>query len=309
MIEDLDPIPEVTRPRVARPRVSSETIGWAFLSALGAGFIAKGVAEIAFAVVWPVLLPPSQPRPEWLTAFAVSRAAQLVAIGAVALRAGGVRALALCVGYEGALLLAQLPNLTAICERLGPQPDPSIPCGFPTIAVSTWPTWIGLAVGVVGSRWLLPSPIPGANTLLRAAGAFTFALAVAADALALGQGNLFNGLAAVGWVDRALGSRGVPYLVAVSTIALFVNLAAGFLAGSLLRRARAAGVLLLALLIGYEVTLGVTQIRNNVEIGVPHPLELAYLQSTSVLRPAVGILGIALGRMLVRAKSARPRPA
>lgn len=310
MIEELDAeVPEGSRPRIARPRVSSEPSGWAFLSALGAGFIANGIAEIALAVVWQVLVPPTQSHPDWLTPFAVSRAAQLVAIGAVALRTGGVPALALCVTYEIALVIGQLPNRIAICERLGPQPDPSIPCGLPAVAADTGPTWTALACGALGSRWLMPAPMPGMNPLLRASGALTFVLAVAGYALQFGQPGLYNGLAALGRVDPAVGSRDVSYLALVSTIVLFFNLTAGFLAGSLLRGASSAAVLLVALLIGYEVGLGVMQVKTNVETGVPHgTVELAYLQAMNALKPAAGILGIAVGRLFVTAKRHPPQP-
>jgi hypothetical protein len=151
------------------------------------------------AALSPTLLPPTLPYPEWLNPFVLPRATQLVATGAVALRAGGIPALLLCVGYEVALVLTQVPNRIALCERL-PQPDPSLPCGFAAIATSTWPTWAALATGVIGSRRFLPSPTPGTNTLLRAAGVFTFALAIVGIAWRLGQGALFNGLAAVGWL-------------------------------------------------------------------------------------------------------------
>jgi hypothetical protein len=301
VIEDLEgESPEVWRPRIARPRVASEPILWAFLSALGAGFIANGVAEIALAVLWPLLVPPTQPRAEWLNPFAVSRAAQFVAMGAVALRAGGIPALVLCAGYEVALVVAQLPNRIAVCERL-PEPDPFIPCGFSAIAVSTWPTWVALAVGIVGSRRLLPPSVPGANTLLRATGAFAFALTVAGIAWGVGRGAVFDGLALVGWLDPQGSTREPSFQVVASTFFLSINLLAGLLAGLLLRRAPSAAVVLLALLIGYGVGLGVAQIRHNVDTGVPHfPLELAYLQSMNALTPAAGILGIALGRLLAR---------
>jgi hypothetical protein len=300
VIEDLDvDAAEGSQLGPARPRVSSESTWWAFLSAVGAGFIASGVADVAVAALWPLLLPPTQPHPEWLFPGAVSAAAGLVAIGAVALRAGGIPALALGIAYQLTFVLLQLSSLAAVCDRL-PQPDPSIPCGFAAITAGTWPTWVALAVGVVAARQLLPPPAPGANTLLRAAGAFTFALTIAGIAWQLGQGVLQNGLAAVGWLGPE-GSRSLPFQVAISTVFLFVELVAGLLAGSLLLRARSASVVLLALLIGYDAVLGVAQVRSNVDSGVPHvPLELAYLQSTNALRPAAGILGIALGRLLAR---------
>lgn len=306
VIEDLDVESDEVAPlRVARPRVSSEPIAWAFLAAVGAGFIASGTAELVLAALWPLLLPPTQPHPEWLFPGAVSAAARLVAIGAVALRAGGIPTLALSVGYEVVFVLTpQLSNRSAICERLS-QPDPSIPCGLAAIAASTWPMWVALAVGVVGSRRLLPPPASGANTLLRAAGAFAFALTIAGIAWQVGEDFLFNGVAPVWWPGPG-GSGSQSVQVAISTIFLLVQLAAGFLAGSLLRRAPSAAVVLLALLIGYGAGLGIAQIRSNVDSGVPHfPLALAYLQSMNALTPAAGILGIALGRLLAR----RNRPA
>jgi hypothetical protein len=302
VIEDLDGFTEVSPLRIARPRVSSEPIPWAFLSAVGAGFITNNIAQIALAVLSPTL-----PYPEWLNPFVLPRATQLVATGAVALRAGGIGALVLCVGYEVALVLTQVPNPIALCEG-APQPDPSLPCGFAAIATSTWPTWAALATGALGSRRLLPAPTPGTNTLLRAAGVFTFALAIVGIAWQLGQGALFDGLAAVGWLGPER-PRGLSFQVAISTVFLIVQLAAGLAAGSLLRRAPSAAVLLLALVVGYGAGLGVAQIRNNVDTGVPHfPLELAYLQSMNALTPAAGILGIALGRLLATRNRVLPQP-
>lgn len=297
MIEDLDgEPPEVLPLSRARLRLSTEPIPWAFLSALGAGFIANGITQIALVDSWTLFLPPSQPHPEWLNPFAVARATQLVATGAVAWRTGGVGALVLCIGYEVALVVAQLPNRLALCER-APEQDPSLPCGFPAIAAGTWPTWVALAVGAVVSSRLLLSPVRSSNALLRAAGAFTFMVTVAGTAWFVGQVPLFNGLAAAGWLVPE-GPRGLPLRVAISTVFLFVELAAGLLAGSLLRRAPSAAVVLLALLLGYGAGLGVALVRDNVDRGVPHaPLELAYLQSMSALTPAAGILGIALGRL------------
>lgn len=300
MIEDLDGVPaETSRLRVVRPRVSAEPTPWAFLSALGGGFIVGTVADIALVALWPMLVPPTQSHPEWLFPGAVRQATQFVAIGAVAMRAGGARALALSVGFEVTLILAQVPNRIAFCEHLQ-APDPYIPCGLAAITLSTWPTWAALTVGVVASRQMLPTPTRGANTLLRAAGAFTLALTTVVMAWQLAQGAVFDTLSAWGWLGVE-GPRNPSALVAIATIFLIVELLAGLLAGVLLRRAPSAAVLLFALLIGYAVGMGVALIRNNVDTGVPHvPLELAYLQAMNAITPAMGILGIALGRLLSR---------
>jgi hypothetical protein len=305
VIEDLEGArPELSPMRSVRPRVSSEPIGWAFLSALGAAFIVGGIADIALSVLWPVLLPSTQSHPAWLSPGAVSAVARFIAMAAVAMRTGHIGALALCVGYQAALDLARLPVQVALCERSSDS-GPSIPCGLAAIARGAWPTWLALAVGVAASRELLPAPRPGANMLLRAAGAFAFAPAIVAILWQFAQSALFNGLPAIWWLS-AERPGGLSWQVGVSTAFLFVQLFAGLLAGVLLRGARSGAVLLLALLVAYGAAEGIALVRHNVETGVPHvPLELAYLQSLNALSPATGILGIALGRLLRPARAGR----
>jgi len=302
VIEDLQAeFPEISRLQVRRPRVSSEQFVWAFVSAVGAGFIASGITDIVQDVLWPLLLPSTQPHPEWLTPFVITRAVELVAMAAVGLRGGGIATLVLCVGYELALIIAQLPGLMAICERVGPHPDPSfgIQCEPVSFAAATWPTWLGLAVGALASRRLLPPPTAGTNTLLRAAGAFTLTLTASFTTFGILQMTVLSGLAGDFRSDPP-PPVAVSYQVSISTVSLFVELAAGLVAGALLRRAPPAAVLLFALLVFHGIDFGLTLIRSNVEHGVPHPPELAYLQSQTVLAPAAAILGIAVGRLLAR---------
>jgi hypothetical protein len=297
IIEDLEAeFPELSRLALHRPRVSSEVVTWAFISALGAGFIASGVMDAAVSVFSPLLLPPTQPHPEWLTTFFFVRAVQLVAMGAVALRAGGIATLALCFGYEALLFIAQTPSRNAFCEVVGRQPDPSvrIPCDLPSIVLSTWPTWAALIAGGIGSRWLLPPATAGSNVLLRGAGAFTLMLTAAGAAYGV-----------IVTIVRLPGSpstdqAAITANVVVDAVFLIIDVAAGIVAGVLLRRARSAAVLLLALLVIQHIDFGLTLMRTNIDRGVPHPRELAFLQSTSVLGPALAVLGIATGRLLAR---------
>jgi hypothetical protein len=296
VIEDLqEEFPELARVRLPRPRVSSEPIPWAFLSALGAGFVAGGIADIALSVLWPLLVPPTQPHPEWMTTFAVSRLVRLVATGAVALRAGGIAALLLCCAYEAVLVVAGLPGRVAFCERAGP--EPAVPCDAGSIAAATWPTWFGVAVGAIGARWLLPPAVAGVNTLLRAAGALTFTLVAVGTVFGVLQQTILHLPGPPSTDAQAIAAD-----VAISVFFLVLQLVAGLIAGTLLRHARPAAVLLLALLVAEGIDLGLTLIRSNVERGVPHPPDLALLQSIGVLMPIAGALGIAIGRLLARGR-------
>ena len=298
MIEDLErEFPEISRLGLARPRVSCEPILPAFLSALGAGFVAGGIVGILVDVLWPVLVPPTQPHPEWLIPFAVTRAAQLVAVGAVALRVGGVATLALCVGYEAAFVLAGLPGRIAICDRLGPSPEfPCSPSAPAAMVVGTWPTWVAIAVGALGSRRLLPSATPGSNTLLRAAGAFTLIVSVAGAAFGLLEMFVLHDVLAP--VDHDPQGIGLSVQVGLSTTWLVIELVAGLAAGVLLRRAPPAAVVLLALVVAYGIGLGLSQLRYGLAAVPNATLGQAYLMSNLVLAPAAGVLGIAMGRLV-----------
>ena len=298
MIEELKAeLPDISALEVQRPRVASEHFVIAFVSALGAGFIAGGIADLARAALWPVFFPPTQPHPGWLEPFAIARAVEMIAIAAVALRAGGLLSLGVCVLYEAALIITRVPGQIAFCARVGPQPDASlaIPCDPISFATAMWPTWLGLAIGAVLASRLLPAPIGGANTVLRAAGAFSLTLTAAGTAFGLAQMTVLSGFPG----HPASDPVAISYYVAVDMTFLVVNLVAGLLAGKLLARAPAAAVVLLALLVIHAIGFGITLMRTQSESGAL-PMEFLFLQSSSVLMPAAGVFGIAIGRLLAR---------
>ena len=102
-----------------KPTISRESVGWAFLSALGAAFIVEAIVRIALMPIYPAVLPPTEPHPAWLTPSFVANVAGGFVAGAVALRAGGIAAVATYITYELLLLLAAYPGRAIFCERSG----------------------------------------------------------------------------------------------------------------------------------------------------------------------------------------------
>lgn len=154
--------------RLRTPTVAREPLRWAFLSAAGAGFILGALVGLVLFTVAPIILPATEPRPSWLNSSVVTQTAASIAVGAVALRSGGLSALALYVLYELALILAAFPGRQYGCTQFAAR-DPSRPfsCDLPGVIVDQWPTWLALTLGAIGSRWLLRPRGEGANRLLR----------------------------------------------------------------------------------------------------------------------------------------------
>ena len=215
--------------RLGRPEIAVETLWWAFLSGLGAGPLVGGIVRIAFLWLGPVLFPPTRPHPEWLSVNTIVLTITVLAVGAVLIRAGGVVAMAVYLGYELARLLAALPGRALACKN--GQVAPSFTgCDYLALVTEHWVTWLGLLVGAAIGLLFVRNR-DGENGLLRATGAFSFALVIANTVLGLVLFGRPEGL--------------------VASLVLFpvANIIAGGFAGVLLTRERFAAAVLLALLI------------------------------------------------------------
>jgi hypothetical protein len=271
--------------RLRRPGVAREPLGWALLSAAGAGFIVGAIVGLVLFAGAPVLFSSNEPRPTWLTYPVITQAAASVTVGAVALRSGGPAALALYVLYQLALILAAFPGRQYTCTRFGGQ-DPSRPfsCDIPGAIADRWPMWLALAVGAAGSRWLLRTGDGGPNRLLRGAGVFAVVLTLATT--------LYGVL-----TYAALSFRQPSFDFTFTGIYVLGQLIGGILAGLVLMRAPVAASVLVAALIlsslSFSLPLG---IRNT---GPPNmPLELLFLQWSTVLATLLGAASVVLVRLL-----------
>lgn len=226
--------PSLTRIHLARPTIAREPLAWAFVSGIGAGPIVGGIVRVALLWAGPILLPPTEPHPEWLMANGLATLAGAIASGAVLTRAGGIAAIVLYLVYELLRLVAALPGRLASCA--GQDPRLGFPrvtgCDYFALVGEHWVTWVGVAVGIAIALALLRDA-PGTNRLLRASGAFSLVLV----AVSLPFSFLFSG-------PSTPDQQNV--LIALFTTA---NIVAGVVAGLLLASHRLAAAVLLALLV------------------------------------------------------------
>ena len=270
-----------------RPAVAREPVGWALLSALGAGFIVEAVVRIALMPIYPALFPATEPHPGWLTPFLIAGVASGVAAGAVALRAGGIAAVAAYVAYELLGMLAAFPGRALFCERSGGAP-PDLPnvvgCDLTSVVTEHWPIWLAIALGMLAAR-LLPSRPGDGNWLLRGAGAF----ALVASAL----GN------AMGLIVTVTGGSANTMLLSV--LFILIDAVAGIAAGLLLARVRLPGALLVALLI-VAPTLAFT-LPLAVREGFPsEPIEFTVAKWEGVLIPIFAAAALLASRAYIRGR-------
>jgi hypothetical protein len=274
--------------RLRRPTITSESVAWAILSALGAGFIVEAIVRIALIPIYPMLFPATEPHPGWLTTPVISGVAAAVAAGAVALRAGGLAAIAAYVAYTLLILVAALPGRTIFCERSGAAPDlPNVVgCDYVSLLYEQWPMWVALALGVVAAR-LFGSRAGDGNRLLRGAGAFAVIGGV------LGS--------AVGLLVTLSATGGNPNTTLLTVLFLIINTLAAIAAGALLARSRLAGAVLVTLLIAGP-TLAFT-VPLAVRGGYPaEPLEFTVARWEGIVFPIVTAAVLLATRAYVRAK-------
>jgi hypothetical protein len=222
---------------------------------------------------------PSFPLPLGATWNSIITLASHVVAGAVLVRAGGRAALWWYAGLVALQVATSLPGILLFCSRSGAQlGGQDGGCNVPLvyIAAGRAPEWIGIAIGALLSR-SFPAAGPGSNTLLRGAGAYWLALIALATAL----GMLSSGGALT---DQTLQS------------VLFISVAivAAAIAGFVLRRARFAAALLVALaIIGPGLGFAVPLVRSGAPDAEPLPMTLARWSSVLASAGAAGALVLA----------------
>lgn len=275
--------------RLAKPSIARESVGWAFLSALGAAFILEAIVRLALMAIYPALFPPTEPHPEWLTPSVIASVAGGVVAGAIARRAGGIPAVAAYVAYELAILLAAFPGRVLFCARSGAlvQGLPGFSgCDFASLLTAHWPIWLALAVGVIAAPLVRTAAGEG-NRLLRGAGAVVLITSV------LGS--------TVGLLVALSETGGNPNATLLNVLFLVIQIVAGLAAGLLLARSPLAGAVLVALLIvapalAYTLPLA---LRG----GFPsEPVEFTLAQWSGVLIPLVGAAMLLASRAYVRSR-------
>ena len=273
--------------RLRRPAVGREPVGWALLSALGAGFIVAAIVRIALLSIYPALFPATEPHPGWLTPFLIAGVAGGVAAGAVALRAGGIAAIAAYITYELLGMLAAFPGRALFCERSGGLP-PDLPnvvaCDLTSVVTEHWPIWLAIALGMLAARLLASRPADG-NWLLRGAGAFALVTSASGNA--------------TGLIVTVTGGNANTMLLNV--LFILIDAVAGIAAGLLLARVRLPGALLVALLI-VAPTLAFT-LPLAVREGFPaEPLEFTVAKWEGVLIPVFAAATLLASRAYIRGR-------
>ncbi len=278
--------PSLTRIGGLVPTVASEPLVWAFVAGVGAGPVAGGIVRVVLLFLDPIVFPPTQPHPEWLTMAFIATVAAGLASGAVLVRAGGLAALGVFVGYELVRVLVTLPARLDLCSRAFPRGDltsASRGCDYTALVVERWPTWLALALGAVIGLWL-GRGAPGANHLLRAAGVFSLVLAFFGSAVSLAS--------PVVTADRQLP------LLALFT---FANVVAGTAAGVLLGRDRlAAAVLLGVIIVGPGVAYALPLALRNAQGA--EPLDMTILRWSGVFIPLAAAAMVLVARSYMQGR-------
>ncbi len=160
-----------------RPILWDESIVWAAISGIGAGFLVSAVVQSVIGLANEALQLSRSPTPFPL--YQLGPIAADAAGAAIALAAGGPLALALDIAYVALGIALGIPGLMTFCERAGgafpaPGPDRCTGLGF---LMSLWPQLVGIGLGLVLARALKTRGY-GINALLRVAGALALALFV-----------------------------------------------------------------------------------------------------------------------------------
>jgi hypothetical protein len=237
---------------------------WAFVSAHGAALVIGGILHIALLAAPRSLTDPAIRWPFGATpASMVTLVAALVA-GAVLVRAGGSRAIALYAGFALLQALAQLPFILRSCDQLVKDGSCNVP--FVYIAAGRAPEWIGVAIGIIVGLRMGRAAASRPNRMLRGAGAFGLAL--------------FALMTPLSYATYGVSDQQLQAALFVIAYAL-----AGVIAGLVLRDARPASAVLVALVI-VAPTLGLALplVRNA---GPGEPIEFMITRLASLLAPVV----------------------
>jgi len=261
------------------PAVAQEPAPRALLSSLGASLLVAGVLHLLVFAAPNAVREPSLQLPLGATWGSIITLLSHLVGGVVLVRAGGRGALWWYAGLVALEVAASLPGIQLFCDRAGSQlgmQDGG--CNVPLlyIAAGRAPEWIGIAIGALLSR-AIPAAGPGSNTMLRGAGAYWLALI----ALATPLGMLSN----AGWLTDQI----VQTLLYVT-----VNIVAAAIAGFVLRRARFAAALLVALaIIGPGLGFAVPLVRNGGAGAEPLSMTLARWSTVLASAGAGGALLLA----------------
>ena len=251
--------------RVRFPPVRREPPFWAFLAAQGALLLVAGVLHLILLATPRSLTDPVIRWPFGATLNTMVTLAASIVAGAVLIRAGGARAIPFYVAFALLGVLASLPSLQVFCDRSGAD----VVCNATVfyVAAGRTPEWLGALVGSVAAMRLGRAAQDGANRMLRGAGAFgvaQFALIVPIVYATYGLGG-----------DQQLQTA--LFLIAYSL--------AGVIAGLVLRDARFAAALLVALVV-VAPTLGLSLplLRNG---QLDEPIEITFTRFGGLLAPAL----------------------
>jgi hypothetical protein len=166
-----------TRGRVGgrRPALSTESVLWATISGIGAGFLVGAVTQALVGLTSEAFQALRAPLP---ALFPLITIAGTAAAAAVTTRAGGLVALGLYVAYIALGVALGIPGVMTFCERSGGFGFPPLlgtnQCTVPGFVVSLWPQFIGIGVGLALARAITERG-PGINSLLRIAGGYALA--------------------------------------------------------------------------------------------------------------------------------------
>jgi hypothetical protein len=261
------------------PAVAQEPPRWALLSALGASLLVASVLRLVLFIAPSSIQTPSFQLPFGATWNAIITLVAHVVAGAVLVRAGGRGALWWYAGLVALEVAAAFPGIAVFCDRSGSQlGGQDGGCNVPLlyIAAGRAPEWIGVAIGALLSR-AIPARGPGANVLLRGAGAYWLALI----ALVTPLGMLSN---AGRLTDQ----------IAQTLLFVSVSVVAAAIAGFVLRRARFAAALLVALaIIGPGLGFAIPVVRNGGPDAEPLSMTLARWSSVLASAGAGGALVLA----------------
>lgn len=161
-----------------RPVLWAESVVWAAISGIGAGFLVSTVAQALAGLTTEAIQATRSPIP--FSLLGVVTVFGTAAATAVTLGVGGFVAFALYVGYLALGLALAIPGLMTFCERSGgafplPGGDQCTALGFIT---SLWPQLVGIGLGIAFAR-SIEMRGHGINSLLRIAGGFAIAQFVA----------------------------------------------------------------------------------------------------------------------------------
>jgi len=256
--------------------------------------------ELLTLVVYPFLFPPTREQPILIPARVLWEGAGAFVAGAVAVRAGGARALFLYIAFELALAVAQVPARAYSCSRAPAGFEPR--CDLVAALTSGWTFWLACGLGVVASRVLLVAE-RRENTVLRAAGALAVATAMFQS---IGLALLF--LVIIPSTPSSISFPGpfpvVPLMDLPTYAAAIGGLAGGAFAGVIVaRRQLAAPMLLALLLIAPSFALGVVLWRGQTGMPDYEPLPFLLSRLSWLWVPLVGALAVFIAWSLARRRN------